>query len=70
MFLSLGPVPTALKYLSIEMSDLTNMGYLETNPKDIIGNGLKISKRGSIDECNWKRKIKQSLLVITERLLT
>ena len=52
MFPSLGPLPTALKYLSIEMSDLTNMGYLETNPKDIIGNGLKISKRGSIDECN------------------
>ena len=52
MFLSLSPVPTALKYLSIEMSDLNNMGYLETNPKDIIRNGLKISKRGSIDECN------------------
>ena len=69
MFPSLGPLPTALKYLSIEMSDLTNMGYLETNRKEIFRSGLKVSKTESIDECNWKRKIKQSLLVITERLL-
>ena len=52
MFPSLGPLPTALKYLSIEMSDLTNMGYLETNPKEIFRSGLKVNKTESIDECN------------------